>query len=80
MIALTWRKEPIISKELLERYVSSMNKQALSADEFAILMPIAVYEYIKHIGINADLTELSLNNVPTIGMIWIRVMKLKEEI
>jgi hypothetical protein len=66
-----------ISKELLEQYVSSMNKRALSADEFIILMPISVYEYIKHVGINADFMEFRPNSV---DMIWIRVMKLKEGI
>jgi hypothetical protein len=86
MIALTWReKKPIISKELLEPYITTMNKRASYTDKFSVLLPIIVYEHFKNVGVNAKLTiipctkVIPYTNVGIAGMVWVKVEKLKKD-
>lgn len=77
MIELAWRVKPEVDKQLLQNHLDIMQKRSGLVDNFAVRLPVLVYEYIRDEGINAEFTRLPDNTSP--GMVWVRVRKLKPE-
>lgn len=76
MIELPWKDKQTIDRNVLRVYVDTMVRRSEMSNMFAILMPVAVYEHIKNMGINAELVELPETAGP--DMIWLTVNKVRQ--
>lgn len=75
MIELVWKVIPEVNKHLLQLHLDIMQKRSSITNTFAIQLPIAVFNYIEAVGINAEFYKLNDNAMP--GMIWTYVRKIK---
>lgn len=75
MVELVWKVIPEVDEHLLKLHLDIMQKRSSVTDIFAIQLPIAVFDYINAVGINAEFCKLQDEAIT--GMIWVHVRKIK---
>lgn len=79
MLKLLWTKKPAVRQAVVNEYMNKMQIRANQDNVFAILLPIAVYDYIKKEDINADISKISSDGAIPFNTVWVLVKQPEKE-